>query len=92
MKLLKSAIALTMVLAPFACPLDTFSWTALTYQEAVQMCVTGDSHACMVVRRYEAGDRGSYEDGGGSPADGWVSPEEVRGEKPGVFSPGELAR
>lgn len=54
MKGLKFAVASAIFLFPFAYPHSALSWTALSYQEAVWLCSTGDLQACDVMYAYEA--------------------------------------
>jgi hypothetical protein len=50
---LKFAVVSAIFLFPFACPNSALSWTALSYQEAVWLCSTGNLQACEVVYAYE---------------------------------------
>ena len=92
MKLSKRVVMLTVLLVPSSWPLSALSWNSLTYQEAVFRCSRGDQYACQVMYQYREYERRYNQGYRGSPADNWVSPDEVRRERPGVFSPGELAR
>lgn len=93
---LKYAIALPMTLVSFS----AWAWDALTPQEAFARCYSGDVYACEVAQAYQQYEEDYYRrfndpynaPSPRSPADQWVSPEELWLEKPGPFSPGELAR
>jgi hypothetical protein len=50
---LKFAVASAIFLFPFAYPHSALSWTALSYQEAVWLCSTGNLQACEVMYGYE---------------------------------------
>ena len=75
------------------------AWDALTPQEAFERCYVGDIDACMVARAYQQNQAlysspydPHYVPRPWSPADQWVPREEHWQEKPGPFSPGELAQ
>jgi hypothetical protein len=94
MKCLKYAIALPMALMSFG----AWAWDSLTPQEAFEKCYAGDRDACVVAQAYEQNDRDysspydpHYAPRAWGPADQWVPKEELWQEKPGPFSPGELA-
>jgi hypothetical protein len=65
---MKMAIVAVLLL-PFAYPYDALSWNlyALSYQEAVWMCGTGNLQACDVMYAYDEMARSGA--AGGSPAD-----------------------
>ena len=44
----KWALVSAIFLLPFAYPHSALSWTALSYQEAVWLCSTGNLQACEV--------------------------------------------
>jgi hypothetical protein len=75
MKGLKFAVVSAIFLFPFT--RSALSWDALTYQEAVQLCRMGYPRACYVMNAYNA-EMARYRRSGGSPADPWVRPEELR--------------
>ena len=91
MKLSKRTIFLTLILVPSSWPLSALSWNSLTYQEAAFRCSRGDQYDCQVMYQYTEYERRYNQGYRGSPADHWVSPDEVRREKSGVYLPGELA-
>lgn len=75
------------------------AWSSLTYQQALNMCANGYQQACAVALQYERNARQQTYNGRyrGSPADAWVSPQElqqggVRGSRPGVFSTYDFVR
>ena len=82
------AVVSAVSLVPFSFPLSALAWDALTCQQAVQGCAAwGDLRACAVVQQCQAEATGQ----GGSPADRWVSPQELqqgglRGVRPGPLS------
>jgi hypothetical protein len=91
MKGLKLAAVSAVFLIPFTYPSSAISLNALTYQQAVSMCQMGDPRACAVANAYRSGSWG------GSPADQWVSPEELqhgglRGVRPGPLSTYDFIR
>lgn len=90
MKLSKRTILLTLLLVPSSWPLSALSWNSLTYQEAAFRCSRGDQYACQVMYQYTEDERRYNQGYRRSPADNWVSPDEVRREKPGLFPWGEL--
>ena len=75
LKGLKFAAVSAILLGPFAFPHSALSWTALSYEEAAWHCSTGNLQACDVMRAYE---EAASEVQGVSPADGWVSPQELQ--------------
>jgi hypothetical protein len=93
---LKFAVVSAIFLLPFTYPRSALSWDSLTYQEAVWMCNMGYPRACDVVYAYRAG-MASYGRPGGSPADRWVSPQELqqgglRGVRRGPLSTYDFVR
>ena len=68
LKDLKFAVVSAIFLAPLAYPHSALSWNwkALSYQESVWMCGTGNLEACDVMYAYEMARSGVA---GGSPAD-----------------------
>jgi len=92
MKLTKRTILLTILLVPSSWPLSALSWNSLTYQEAALRCSRGDQYACQLLYQYEEYERRYYHGYRGSPADNWLSPDEIRREKRGIFSHGDLVR
>ena len=95
MEFLKYALALPVAFAAFS----AWAWDSLTPQEAFEKCYAGDMDACMVARAYQQNEEvysspydPQYAPRPWSPADQWVPREELWQEKPGPFSPGELAR
>jgi hypothetical protein len=50
---LKFAVVSAIFLFPFVYPHSALSWTALSYQEAVWLCSTGNLQACEVMYAYE---------------------------------------
>lgn len=88
MKLLMLAVASAMALASA----QAWAWSSLTPQEALAGCYAGDPYACEVLQEYQRYQQGYGAGYPQSPADSWVAPDEVYQEKPGPFSPGELAR
>jgi hypothetical protein len=93
---LKFAVVSVIFLFPFTSPHSALSWESLTYQEAVRMCDMGFSRACDVMYAYMAEIAGSGRSDG-SPADRWVSPEELqqgglRGVRPGPLSTYDFIR
>ena len=68
LKGLKFAVMSAIFLIPLAYPHSVLSWNwnALSYQEAVWMCGTGNLQACDVMYAYEMARAGVA---GGSPAD-----------------------
>lgn len=86
-------------------PPAALAWSSLTYQQALNLCANGYQQACAVAIQYEqnalqqiySGGYGGYGGYGGSPADAWVSPQELqqggmRGSRPGVFSTYDFVR
>ena len=53
LKGLKFAVVLAILLFPFAYPHSALSWTALSYEEAVLLCSTGNLQACDAMYAYE---------------------------------------
>jgi hypothetical protein len=95
MNMINYTMALPIVLAAF----NAWAWDSLTPQEAFERCYAGDMDACTVARAYQQNQElysspydPNYAPRPWSPADQWVPREEVWQEKPGAFSPGELAR
>jgi len=74
-KSLKFAVVAAIFLVPFTQARSALSWTALSYEEAAWLCSNGYLQACDVMYAYETARPGMP---GGSPADRWVSPEELR--------------
>ena len=72
---LKFAVVSAIFLSPFAFPHGALAWTALSYEEAAWYCSTGNLQACDVMQAYEEAASGVQ---GVSPADGWVSPQELQ--------------
>ena len=90
---LKLAAVSAIFLFPLAYPHSALARTYLNYQEAVWLCNICNPQACAVVIAYMAAMAGS----GGSPADRWVSPGELRqgglrGVRPGVLSTYDFVR
>lgn len=85
---LSSVVASVAVLAAS----HAHAWDSLSYGEAEEGCMMGNRRACVVLEQYLRSEGDYYEGRSGSPADQWVTPDELRQERPGVFSPGELAR
>lgn len=73
-------------------PVDGYTMSSMTYEDAVALCQAGDRRGCAVAHQYLQSERNYNSGRRGSPADPWVPPQELQGEKRGVFSPGELAR
>ena len=98
MNSLKTAMGALLMLGVCSYPLQAWSWTSLTYQEALSQCALGYQYACGVAYQYLQGGSNRSNGGyGGSPADAWVSPQElqqggVRGSRPGVFSTYDFIR
>ena len=95
MILINWAIALPIVLVAFS----AWAWDSMTPQEAFEKCYAGDMDACTVARAYQQNQAlysspydPNYAPRPWSPADQWIPREELWQEKPGPFSPGELAR
>lgn len=95
MKCFKYAIALPMILVSFS----VWAWDSLTPQEAFEKCHAGDMEACAVARAFRQNQEvhsspydPDYAPRPWSAADQWVLREALWQEKPGPFSPGELAR
>lgn len=95
MHLACAASLVSSLIAPSA----AVAWSSLTYQQALNLCANGYQQACAVAVQYEQNARQQIYNGryGGSPADAWVSPQElqrggVRGSRPGVFSTYDFVR
>jgi hypothetical protein len=95
MKCLKYAVALPITLVSFSAS----AWDSLTPQEAFDKCYAGDTKACAVAREFRQNQElhsspyePNYAPRPWSAADQWVLREDLWQEKPGPFSPGELAR
>jgi hypothetical protein len=83
-------------------PSLVLAWNSLTYQQALKLCSNGYQQACAVAIQYQLNARQQIPGGansgiGGSPADAWVSPQElqrggIRGSRPGVFSTYDFVR
>jgi len=71
---------------------DVLAWNSLNYEQAAARCERGDRRACAVYQRYQQWERDRRRGRQGSPADNWVSPDELKGDRPGLWSPGELVR
>jgi hypothetical protein len=90
MRGLKLAVVAAIFVSPFTYPGSAVSWNALTYQQAVQLCQRGFLDACNVVLAYEA-EMARWR-AGGSPADKWVSPQELPRQRPGALSTWDLLK
>jgi hypothetical protein len=95
MNFINYTVALPIVLGAFSAS----AWDSLTPQEAFEKCYAGDTDACTVARAYQQNQElyaspydPHYVPRPWSPADQWVPRDELWQEKPGPFSPGELAR
>ena len=90
---LKFAAVSAILLLPLTYAQSARAWGSLTYQEAFWLCNMGNPQACAVAIAYMAAMAGA----GGSPADRWVSPGELRqgglrGVRPGVLSTYDFVR
>ena len=98
MKRPKSSIISACLLLPLVYPLHGHALNALTYQQALRLCAAGYDDGCAVAYQYQAKVLRQYSGGGGaSPADAWVSPNELtqgglRGVRPGVLSTYDFVR
>jgi len=98
MRLLQSAALSATLLVPLAYPPPGFTWNSLTYQQALAQCANGNDYACSVAYQYVVDAARQYSGaGGGSPADAWVSPDELsrgglHGVRPGPLSTYDLVR
>ena len=98
MKRLKFAIFFASLLLPLTYPLHGHALEALTYQQALRLCAAGYDYGCSVAYQYQAEVLRPYSGmGGGSPADAWVSPNELtqgglRGVRPGALSTYDFIR
>jgi hypothetical protein len=89
---LRFAAVSAICLVPFTYPLSAKAWDALSYQQAIQMCAWGDPRGCAVAQQYEyqyqARQQAPVQSG--SPANRWVSPEELGSVRSGPHSTWDL--
>jgi hypothetical protein len=85
---LRFVVVSAIFLVPFTYPLSAMAWNALSYQEAVQRCAWGDPWACAVAQEYQA----QAARPPGSPADRWVSPQELPNVRRGPLTTYDFVR
>jgi hypothetical protein len=85
---LRFVIVSAICMVPFTFPLSAMAWNALSYQEAVARCAWGDLWACAVARQYQE----QAARPAGSPADRWVSPQELPNVRPGPLTTYDFVR